>query len=209
MPSHDWNERYRSGDAPWDTGEPNAHLLEFVRSYPLVKGRALDIGCGSGTNVLWLAGQGFITLGVDVSSVAIQKARSKAADATRYCDLVVADFLSDPIAGAPFDFIFDLGCFHLFDEFEEQARFVERVASLLDGANGGKWLSIIGSTEGPARDFGPPRRSARDVISVIEPVLEILEFRAITFQANLPFPVAGWLCASRLRQDSVSFPMPR
>ena len=46
------------------------------------------------------------------------------------------------------------------------ARFAKRVALLL--ARDGRWLSLIGSTEGPERDWGPPRRSARDVIDAIE-----------------------------------------
>jgi hypothetical protein len=62
---------------------------------------------------------------------------------------------------------------------------------------GGRWLILIGSTEGPERDWGPPRRSARDVMNAIEPVLEILEFRAIRFHADLPEPPAAWLCVSR------------
>lgn len=201
MPSHNWNERYQSGDAPWDTGRPNLRLMEFVQSHPLAKGRALDVGCGTGTNALWLAEQGFSVVGVDVSSVAIEMARAKAESAVLESSFIVSDFLSDAISGAPFNFVFDMGCFHLFDEPEDRKCFVERVASLLDDS--GLWLSLIGSTEGAARDGGPPRRSASEVIGAIEPVLEILEFHAIEFDVNMPFSVAGWLCVSRRRRYPV------
>jgi 2-polyprenyl-3-methyl-5-hydroxy-6-metoxy-1,4-benzoquinol methylase len=78
MSHRDWNESYVTGDAPWDTGEPNRHLVELVRSRAVAPGRALDVGCGTGTNALWLAKQGFDVLGIDVAPVAIEKARKKA-----------------------------------------------------------------------------------------------------------------------------------
>lgn len=90
-----------------------------------------------------------------------ERAHAKAKGGALDCTFVVADFLGDAISCAPFKFIFDLGCFHLFDELKERRRFSERVASLLD-VDGRWWAS--GSSEGPARDYGPPRRSARDII---------------------------------------------
>ncbi|HET7369720.1 MAG TPA: class I SAM-dependent methyltransferase [Gammaproteobacteria bacterium] len=199
MPHPDWNESYATGEAPpWDTGEPNEYLVEFIRSRAVKPGRALDIGCGTGTQSIWLAGQGFSVVGVDVASLAVEKAQAKAADAGADCRFEVRDFLNDEITGGPFDFVFDLGCFHIFDLHSDRARFAAQVAALL--APGGCWLSLIGSTEGPERDSGPPRRSARDVMDAIEPQLAIVEFRAIEFHANLPEPPAAWFCLSRARQ---------
>ena len=195
MPHPDWNESYVAGDPPWDTGEPENHLVEFIRSGAVGPGRTLDVGCGTGTDALWLAEQGFKVLGIDVSSLAIEKARSKAAGKNPDCRFEQLDFLNDKVGGGPFDFIFDRGCFHVFDTADERARFAERIALLL--APDGRWLSLIGSTEGPERDWGPPRRSARDVIGAIEPALEILDLRSVELRANLPSPVAAWLCLSR------------
>jgi SAM-dependent methyltransferase len=198
MPQPDWNERYLAGDAPWDTGEPNEHLVEFVRAGVVERGRALDVGCGTGTNALWLARQGFTVVGVDVSSVAIERARAKGGRSDLSCRFERLDFLNDPVSGGPFGLVFDLGCFHVFDRAADRERFAARVASLL--APAGRWLSLIGSTEGPERDWGPPRRSARDVVGAIDPALEILELRSIELHADLPAPAAAWLCLTRLRR---------
>lgn len=198
MPHPDWNERYASAETPWDTGEPDVHLVEFVRSGAVEAGRALDIGCGTGTNAIWLAEQGFSVVGVDLAPLAIEKARAKSADAKLDCRFEPMDFLNDRLAEGPFDFAFDRGCFHVFDDAGDRERFAERVASLL--APQGRWLSLMGSTEGPERDWGPPRRSARDVVDAIEPALEILELRSVKFLANLPGPAAAWLCLSRQRE---------
>lgn len=197
MPQQDWDERYVAGDTPWDTGQPDAHLVNFLHANPIERGRALDVGCGTGTNSLWLAGQGFTVLGIDIAAAGIEKARAKLAGADLDCRFIQTDFLNDSISDGPFDLVFDRGCFHVFDESADRARFARHVASLLKPE--GRWLSLIGSTEGPAREFGPPRRSARDVMNVIEPELEILEFRHIAFGADLPTPAAAWLCVSRPR----------
>jgi SAM-dependent methyltransferase len=165
-----------------------------VEAGTIPAGRALEVGCGTGTNTLWLAAHGFEALGVDVSPLAIDRARAKMGDgASRF---EVLDFLQDPPEG-PFDFVFDRGCFHVFDAPEVRARFAALVASVL--TPGGLWLSLIGSTEGAPRDTGPPRRSVRDIASAVEPVLEIVQLRSIQFDLDLEMPPAAWLCLSRVR----------
>jgi SAM-dependent methyltransferase len=196
MPSPNWNERYATDDLPWDSGTPDAHLVDFVRTVA-ARGRALDVGCGTGTNALWLARQGFDVLGLDVSSLAIERARAKLGDEALLCRFAVGDFLTDEIGDGPFDLVFDRGCFHVFDEAEQRKRFVERVGATL--REGGLWLSLTGSTEGPARDVGPPRRTLRDVAHAIEPQLEVVEIRAVQFHADTTRPAAAWLCLSRRR----------
>jgi SAM-dependent methyltransferase len=102
-------------------------------------------------------------------------------------------FAASPPEGQ-FQFVFDRGCFHVFDEPEERARFAAQVSAIL--APGGLWLSLIGSTEDPAREVGPPRRSAREVILAIEPALEIVELRSAEFRAH---DVKAWSCLARSR----------
>ncbi|HKI85746.1 MAG TPA: methyltransferase domain-containing protein [Thermoanaerobaculia bacterium] len=197
MPQRDWNETYASDDLPWDTGRPDPHLVELVTSGEVPAGRALEIGCGTGTNALWLASRGFEVVAVDVAPRAVERARAKAADSKGEVGFEVANVLTDPLPAGPFDFVFDRGCLHLFDEAAERARFAARVAEALSPK--GLWASLVGSTEGPARDYGPPRRSAREIATAIEPSLEILELKAVQFDAKLPGPAAAWLCLSRRR----------
>jgi SAM-dependent methyltransferase len=207
MPQRDWNDHYAQGFMPWDSDDPDENLVEFVRSQRLAPCRVLDIGCGTGTHSLWLAEQGFDVLGVDLSPLAIQRAQAKAAgrdvakspegDGGR-CRFEVLDILQHAPPHPSFELAFDRGCFHVFDEHDERARFAARVAECLTAR--GQWLSLIGSTEGPARDHGPPRRSLRDISSAIEPVLEITLLKAIEFDAHLPSRAAAWLCLARKRE---------
>lgn len=177
MAARDWDAHYAGEQMPWDTGVPDPHLVEVASA--LRPGRALEIGCGTGTNAVWLATNGWSVVALDLAPRAIARARQRAEDAGVTLDLHVADVLADPVPGGPFDLVFDRGCFHVFDEAAERAGFAEHVASVL--APGGRWLSLCGNTEGPPRDAGPPRRSARDLADAIEPHLAIVDLRQVEF----------------------------
>src|SRR5580658_11356701 len=72
MVHRDWNESYASGELPWDTGEPEPLLVEFVTSGRIEPTRTLEIGAGTGTNSLYLAERGFDVLGIDVAPLAVE-----------------------------------------------------------------------------------------------------------------------------------------
>ena len=189
-----WNESYASGQLPWDTGQPEPLLIEFVTSGGIAPAPTLEIGAGTGTNAIWLAEHGFDVLGIDLSPLAVERARAKMNERALSCRFAALDFLAAPPPGGPFQFVFDRGCFHVFDEPDERRRFAANVAAVL--APGGLWLSMIGSTEGPRGDVGPPRRSAGEVILAIEPVLEIVELRSAEFRDH---GAKAWFCLSRRR----------
>ena len=168
-----WEQRYLDKDLPWDSGHPDPHLLAVVEAYGLNSGKALDIGCGTGTNAIWLAGAGFDVLGLDLSPTAIEQAKAKAAAAGSGCRFLTTDFLVEDVPGGPFDLVYDRGCFHVFDEVDVRARFAARVAELL--VPDGVWHSLIGSTDGPPREVGPPRRSLVELAAAVEPHFELLE----------------------------------
>lgn len=195
MAHRPWNESYASGQLPWDTGEPEPLLVEFINSGRITPGLALDIGAGTGTNAIWLAERGFDVRGVDVAPLAVERAEAKMKGSALRCRFDVWDILAAPPPGGPFQFVFDRGCFHVFDEPVERERFAAQVAAVL--TPGGLWLSLVGSTEGPPREVGPPRRTAREVTLAIEPALEIIELRSAEFRGH---GAPAWLCLSRRRE---------
>ena len=68
-----WDARYRSAPAIW-SGNPNPHLVADAGD--LTPGRALDIGAGEGADAIWLAQRGWTVTAVDISGVALQRARA-------------------------------------------------------------------------------------------------------------------------------------
>ena len=92
-----WDERYAGSDRVW-SGRPNPRLVEHVAD--LMPGMAVDVGCGEGADVVWLAERGWRVTGVDVSGVALERAQQHAgeaglADRTSWlqADLVAGDAL--------------------------------------------------------------------------------------------------------------------
>ncbi len=114
-----WNVMYWFGKTPWDTGVTPPELRAVVDNGQVQPGRALDLGCGTGTNVLYLAQHGFDAVGVDISSRAIAVAQRKieqaglAQRAHVYSgDVTRLDAL--PIIGL-FNLALDMGCLHGVD----------------------------------------------------------------------------------------------
>ncbi len=71
-----WDDRYRSVDHLWSE-KPNPRLVEHAAD--LAPGDALDVGSGEGADAIWLAARGWRVLGVDVSTVALDRAAEHAA----------------------------------------------------------------------------------------------------------------------------------
>ena len=194
---NNFEERYAKGDIPWDLGRADANLVEMVEKMPVKSCRALDIGCGTGDNSLWLARKAFQVTGIDASPFAIETARKKALQGNVECRFLVADFLKQQIDATPFGFVFDRGCFHSLDFAEKRRMFAENVGAHL--GKGGLWLSLIASADAPQRDPGPPRLSAAEIIIAIEPVFEIQSLVSGHLDSNHPDPVRCWVCVMKKR----------
>jgi cyclopropane fatty-acyl-phospholipid synthase-like methyltransferase len=95
---------------PWDTGISPPELIQFMAGH--APGRALDLGCGTGTNAIELAKRGWQVTGIDFARRAIRIAHTKAKMAGVQIDFRVADVSELPDIAGPFDLILDIGCFH-------------------------------------------------------------------------------------------------
>jgi 2-polyprenyl-3-methyl-5-hydroxy-6-metoxy-1,4-benzoquinol methylase len=192
-----YKKRYKEGNTPWDIGRPDFNLVQTITTTAINPCKALEIGCGTGTNSIWLSQNNFAVTGIDASEIAIQQAEEKAAINNAKCTFIVTDIHSIKIDGAPFGFVFDRGCFHSFNSLEERKSFVERVAAHLE--KDGLWLSILGNADEKREFPGPPQRTARDIVNSVEPCFEILSLVSSRFESNHPNPPRAWVCLMRKR----------
>jgi SAM-dependent methyltransferase len=106
---------YRLGFTPWDTGEVPAELRAVVEgeSAPAA-GPALDLGCGTGTQAVYLAQRGWRVTGVDDVEQPLRRARARGAAAGVEVRWVKADVARLGEAGLTpgYELVLDRGCFH-------------------------------------------------------------------------------------------------
>jgi cyclopropane fatty-acyl-phospholipid synthase-like methyltransferase len=120
---------------PWDTGISPPELLEFIATHS--PGRALDLGCGTGTNAITLAKNGWQVTGVDFAVRAIRQARQKARRAGVQVDFHIGDVTQLDGIPTPFDLILDIGCLHNLRASQKKA-YIDNLDRFL--APGGTFL---------------------------------------------------------------------
>jgi SAM-dependent methyltransferase len=118
---------------PWDSGITPPELHEFISNH--IPGRAIDLGCGTGTNVITLAQNGWQVTGVDFVPKAIAAAKHKTKNVKAKVDLLVGDVTNLRGIEGPFDLALDIGCFHSVDN---QSAYLDELDRIL--APGGHWL---------------------------------------------------------------------
>lgn len=128
-PSEHFDAVYVEGTPLWEIGRPQREFKALAEA-GMIRGRVLDVGCGTGANALYLAARGHDVCGIDVSRVAIERAQEKATDLGLRAAFTVGDAMAlDRIYERRFDTVIDCGLFHLISEEEREVylRSVHRV----------------------------------------------------------------------------------
>ena len=174
-----WDERYRTGDTPWNTGRPDEELRRVLAEETIRPCRAVELGCGTGTNAVWLAQQGFDVTAVDLAPRALERAEARAKAAGVKVHFVAASVLEPPDLGGPFPFFFDRGCYHVVRRVDVAAflRTLQRVT-----APGSTGLVLAGNAREP-HDPGPPVVSEQEIRDELGRVFEVVRLREFRFDS--------------------------
>ncbi len=113
-----YNWLYRTGRAPWDIG-PRKELVEAVESGRIQPCRAIDLGCGTASNAIFLAQHGFEVTGTDYSPAAIALCRQRGAAAGVSVEWIEDDLTNPQHVRGPFDLLVDWG---VYDDLSPTAR---------------------------------------------------------------------------------------
>lgn len=165
-----WDERYRTTpyqELPWYSRTPWPEVVRAVGEHWWIPGsRIIDIGCGAGSNSLYLARSGFHVTGVDISDAAIAAARERAAKAGLKIDFQVADVLDLPFKDDHFGGAVDIGCFHTLSESKRRA-YSREIGRVIHARRA---LSLSWIAREHTAELGPPNRlSVEDVTTALEP----------------------------------------
>ncbi|MGA7923048.1 MAG: class I SAM-dependent methyltransferase [Thermoplasmata archaeon] len=165
-----WRKTYEGTDyrrLPWFSSSPSPVVREGVQKKWFARGtRVLDIGCGAGTNCLFLAKEGYRVSGIDLAPGAIDAARERARRAHLEVDFRVGDAVHLPFPQRTFGGVNDFGCFHTLP-IRLRPGYCHEVARVL--RPGGTYLLSWMAREFPCKRFGPPHRpSLEEVTRVFE-----------------------------------------
>lgn len=195
--------RYLRGDVPWDSGIVPPEIVAWIENHAAAgepPGRALDIGCGTGTTSLYLAERGWTVVGVDFAPNAIWRARQKARrQATqrvsfRVADVSRPDFLTDE---APFDLAIDVGCLHGLTP-DQRLTYAAHLARL---TRPGATYLLYAFMPRPSRDG--TRQIGIDLLELRRLLGAAFEVIDVTLGEEVTTPVpSGWYTLQRVRDSA-------
>jgi cyclopropane fatty-acyl-phospholipid synthase-like methyltransferase len=161
MTGGSWDDAYQHNRTPWDIGRPQPAILHLADAGELVE-PVLDSGCGSGEHALLAATNGLEVTGVDISQLAVERARAKARGRGLQAEFLVGDVLAlDQMdrLNPPFRTVIDAGCFHTFANADRPIY----ASSLAGVVEPGGVLHLLCFSEHTPGDDGPRRVTQAEI----------------------------------------------
>ncbi|GAB4858949.1 Probable thiol methyltransferase 2, variant 4 [Ancistrocladus abbreviatus] len=172
-----WEKCWEEGVTPWDLGQPTPILQHLLQTGSLPMGSALVPGCGSGYDVVALACPECYVVGLDISDIAIRKARelSSSSPNANYCTFLKADFFTW-YPTELFDLIFDYTFFCAIEPTMRSA-WARRMQELLK--SDGELITLMFPIDDQVG--GPPYKTS---VADYEDVLHPMGFQAVSIVDN-------------------------
>lgn len=186
-----WDAVYADDSAPWDIGRPQAAFVRLSDAGE-IRSPVLDSGCGTGEHAIMLAGRGHEVVGIDLSAVAVERARRKAAERNVAATFQVGDVLELDTLDRRFATIVDNGVFHVFDD-DDRARYVRSLAA---AAEPGCTLHLMCFSEHTPGATGPRRVTQAELRDAFTDGWRIERIEAAKLEVRpewAPGPAHAWL----------------
>ena len=197
-----WELAYRQGTPPWDAGLPADELVRVLGEGLLRPGRALELGCGSGSDAIYLTRRGFEVTAVDIAPTAIERARARAELEDCLPRFVLGDVFQFALTAGQFDLLYDVGFYHSVRQTD-----LDRLLDLLWRATrpGSYYLTLAGAT-GETAEGGPPQVSEDEIYGELGRVFEVVHVRPCRLAS--PRRAEGYLAWSCLARRPIIRTLP-
>ena len=180
-----------AGTPPWEIGRPQSAFATLAATGQL-RGRVLDVGCGTGEHVLMAVGLGLDAIGIDVAPTAIRRAEAKAEQRGVAARFIVGDACRLQGLGERFETVLDCGLFHVFDDVDRPA-FVDSLRAVVEP--GGRYFMLCFSEHEPS-GWGPRRVTQAELHEAFSDGWEVDAIEPSGIEVTVrPEPARSWLAS--------------
>ncbi len=198
----DWDDFYRQGTPPWDTGLLEPDFQKVIKSNIIPpRCTTLEIGCGSGIEAIFMAEHRFQMTAVDCSAMAIDRAHTRAREKNLWLCIVNEDIFKYTNQNKmQYDFVYDIGFYHFI-----RRSFLSHYINLLWRITkpGSYYYTLAGSDEEEfdpedVRQYFLPTVSQEDIFNELGSLFEVVEIRPGTIYSRArKEPFKAWSCLFR------------
>ena len=203
---HNWEERYRTGDHPWEDSQPSHALVGLVANHAQLSDTLLEVGCGHGHDAVELAKLGHRVLDTDISKTAVGQAFNLAREQGVSLDCLVMDVFNRSLLGQTIDVVYEKGVLHTFFDATSRAAYIDAVSELIP--EGGLWISVSGSDQSVDPEDDPdthayPRLKLSDIVEPSRAWFEVVEVTQGVYGVGGQRAFKTWNCVMRRRARTV------
>jgi SAM-dependent methyltransferase len=178
-----WALLYRLGITPWERAEVPTRVVE-VAGERTSAGRALDLGCGTGRDAVYLTQHGWTVTGIDGVGQAIEAAKERSQEAGVDVNWILGDVTQLETLGLEdgFDLVLDRGCFHGLSDRDR-----ERCAAGVTALTRAGARLLLFAFQPRTLGLGPRGITAEEVQAAFGPGWDVVSVTPDTDPGRAPF----------------------